>query len=149
MNSERLLAPIALRSALLAAVVCLAAAPVYIYVEPPWRPAVARLAAALVLGVTLLQLRRAVADRLAHGGASALDEALRRPEPEPAVPLHFEDLMSDLRAARRNRRYFERILWPRLTELAGRDLVRPPSRRGRGPSAASLADAIAQIERRP
>ena len=129
MSADRLLAPLAARAAVLAGVVCLAAAPVYIYVESPWRPAVARLAAALVLGVTLLQLRRAVADRLALDGGSPLDEALRRPEPASAVPLRFEDLISDLRTARRSRRYFERALWPRLTALAGRELVRPPSRR--------------------
>ena len=66
MSAERLLAPIAIRGAALAGVVLLAAVPVYVFVEPPWRPLVARLAVAFVLGVTLLQLRAAVAARVAH-----------------------------------------------------------------------------------
>ena len=33
--------------------------------------------------------------------------------------------MDDVRAARRSRSHFERIMWPRLTALAGRPLVPP------------------------
>lgn len=149
MSAERLLAPIAIRGAALAGVVLLAAVPVYVFVEPPWRPLVARLAVAFVLGVTLLQLRAAVAARVAQGGASALDEARARPEVPPAVPLRFQELIEDVRAARRSRRHFERSLWPRLTELASRPLVPPPARLGRGPGLAALRDVIAAVEREP
>jgi len=148
-SAERLLAPLAIRCAVLGGVVLLAAIPVYVFVEPPWRPLVARLAAAFVLGVALLQLRSAVADQLAHGEVSALDEARGRPGPPPAVPLRFEDLMNDVRAARRSRRYFEKVLWPRLAALASRPLVRPPAWPGRGPSLARLRDVVAAIEREP
>jgi len=97
-RAERLLAPIALRAAALGAAVLLAAVPLYVYVEPPWRPGVARLAAAFVLGVTLLQLRAAVAARLGRA-VSALDDARARPEVGPAVPLRFQELIEDVRAA--------------------------------------------------
>jgi hypothetical protein len=122
---------------------------VYVFVEPPWRALVARLAAALVLGLALLQLRRALADRLASHGASALDEARGRPRPEPDVPHRFLDLANDVRTALRSRHHFEKVLWPRLTALTPHPLVRPPVRFGRGPSLASLREVIAVIEKQP
>jgi len=131
----------------LAGVVLLAAVPIYVFVEPPWRPLVARLAVAFVLGVALLQLRGAVAARLARGGASPLEQALERPVSPPAVPLRFEELIDDVRAARRSLGHFERIMWPRLTALASHPLARPPARLGRGPSLAALRRVIADIER--
>jgi hypothetical protein len=145
-SAERLLAPIAIRGAALAGVVLLAAVPVYVFVEPPWRPLVARLAVAFVLGVTLLQLRAAVAARVAQGGASALDEARARPEAPPAVPLRFQELIET--CARRGAAPLQ-ALWPRLTELASRPLVPPPARLGRGPGLAALRDVIAAVEREP
>ncbi len=147
MSADRLLAPIAIRCAALAGVVLLAAVPVYVFVEPSWRAFVARLAVALVLGVALLQLRGALAARLATGGRSALEEARDRREAPPAVPLRFQDLIDDIRTARRSRRHFERVLWPQLTALTSRPLVPPPARLGRGPGLAGLRDVIADIER--
>jgi hypothetical protein len=147
--ADRPLAAVAVRCAGLAAVVFVAALPLYVWVEPSWRALVARLACALVLGVTLLQLRRVLAERVEAAGPSALDAARFAREPEPAVPHHVLDLASDVRTARRSRRYFETVLWPRLEALAGRPLARPPLRRGRGPSLAGLRAVIAEIERRP
>ena len=149
MIAERPLARVAARCAVLAAAVLLATVPVYIYVEPSWRALVARSAVAFVLGVALVQLRRALAERLEDGGGSALDAARGHRGPEPSVPHHFVDLTSDVRAALRSRHYFERVLWPRLQALAPRPLVRPGVRRGRGPSLASLRDVITAIEKQP
>jgi hypothetical protein len=149
MNADRPLGGIAVRCAVLGAVVSLVTVPVYVYVEPSWRPLVARLAAALVLGVALLQLRRLLVDRIEAGGASALDEARRRRGPEPAVPHRVLDLRRDVRAALRSRRYFDEVLWPRLTAFTSSPLARPPLRRGRGPSLASLREVISRIEQQP
>lgn len=147
MPAERLLAPVAVRCAALGGVVLLAALPVYLFVEAPWRTLVARLAVAFVLGVALLQLRGAVAARLARRGRSPLEQALDRSEGPPAVPLRFEELIDDVRATRRSRGHFERTLWPRLIALAGRPVAPPPTRLGRGPSLAGLRRVIADIER--
>jgi hypothetical protein len=147
--AERPLAAVAVRCGGLAAIVFLAALPVYAWVEPPWRALVARLAAALVLGVTLLQLRHVIAERLAAGGVSALDATRVRPGDKPAVPYHVVELTRDVRAALRSRRYFETVLWPRLEALAGRPLARPPRRPGRGPHLADLSAVITAIETRP
>lgn len=146
MRGDRLLAPVAIRSAALGGVVLLAAVPVYVFVEAPWRTLVARLAVAFVLGVTLLQLRSAVAARLALAEGSRLEQELARPGSPPAVPLRLEELMDDVRAARRSRGHFERIMWPRLTALAGRPLVPPRPRLGRGPTLGDLRRVIAEIE---
>jgi hypothetical protein len=147
--ADRPLARVAVRGAVLSGLVLLGALPVYVWVEPSWRALVARLAAALVLGVVLLQLRHVAADTVEAGGASALDAARVARPPEPGVPHHFVDLASDVRTALRSRRYFETVLWPRLEALAGRPLARPPCRRGRGPSLGGLRGVIADIERRP
>ena len=149
MRADPVLAGIAARSLLLASVVTLAAVPVYVYVEPSWRALVARLAAAFVVGVTLLQLRRALVERIARLGGSALDEARERRAPLPGVPHHYLDLVRDIRAALRSRRYFEETLWPRLVSFTARPPARPPARLGRGPSVADLRRALDVIERQP
>lgn len=146
MSADRLLAPIVIRCAILGGAVLLAAVPVYVFVEAPWRTLVARLAVAFVLGVALLQLRGAVAARLVRAGGSPLEQELGRPGNPPAVPLRFEELIDDVRATRRSRGHFERIMWPRLTALASRPLVHPPARLGRGPSLGDLRRVIADIE---
>src|SRR5262245_61726881 len=122
--------------------------PVYVYVEPGWRAFVVRLACAFVLGVALLQLRRALLDRLADHGGSGLDAARGRREAEPGVPHHFHDLAGDVRAALRSRRYFDKVLWPRLQALTPDPPPRPVARPGRGPSLASLRRVIAALEKR-
>jgi hypothetical protein len=147
MRADRALAGLAVRWSVLAGVVLMATVPVYVFAEPPWRLLVARLATAIVLGLALLQLRRALADRLARGGASALDDARDRPETLPDVPYRLLELTYDLRAALRSRRHFEKVLWPRLTALARRPLAHPPCRLGRGPSLAGLREVIATLER--
>ena len=147
MRAERLLAPIVIRCAVLAGVVLLAVVPVYVFVEASWRTLVTRVAVAFVLGVALLQLRGVVAARLARAGGSPLEQELARPGPLAAGPLRFEELIDDVRATRRSRGHFERIMWPRLTALAGRPLARPSTRLGRGPSLGDLRRMIAEIER--
>jgi hypothetical protein len=66
--------------------------------------------------------------------------------------LRFARLRDDVIWSSRSHRYFDVVLWPRLVELGGLELSRPPSRRGllrRGPSLRALEAVIAQIERRP
>jgi hypothetical protein len=147
-SAERPLTGIVVRSAVLGGVVLLVTVPVYLYVEPSWRPLVARLAAALVLGVALLQIRRALVEQVAAAGSSALDEARARGVAEPAVPHRFRDLTRDVRAALRSRRYFDEVLWPRLLAFTSQPPPRPPARRGRGPGLAALRAVISAIETR-
>jgi hypothetical protein len=146
---EARLAPIALRGLVLAGMVLLAATPAYVFVEPPWRPVVVRLAVALVLGVVLLQLRGALAALVVEDGASMLEVGRNRPPIPAAVPQRLQEMMEDVRAARRSRRHFEQILWPRLTALASRPLTPPRRRLGRGPGLAALRRVIALAERQP
>ena len=145
-SADRVLAPIAIRCTVLGGFVLIAAVPVYVFVEAPWRTLVARLAVGFVLGVALLQLRSAVAARIARAGASPLEQERGRPGNPPAVPLRLEELIDDVRATRRSRSHFERIMWPRLTALASRPLARPPARLGRGPRLGDLRRVIADIE---
>jgi len=144
--AERPLARALIQGALLGGFVLLATVPVYVYVEASWRPIVARLAAAFVLGVTLLQLRRVLTRQLDAQPASGLDTARRTPALPPETPAHFLGLTSDVRAALRSHRYFEHVMWPRLTALAARPLTPPRRRPGRGPGAAALARVLDDVE---
>jgi hypothetical protein len=77
--------------------------------------------------------------------------------PPPArdvqVDPGFLRLRDDLVVSTRSRRYFDVVLWPRLSALAGPGpaLPRPARRRflgRRGPSRRVLEDLIARVERR-
>jgi hypothetical protein len=146
MRPDLRVAGVAARYAVLVVAVLLAAVPLYVFVEPPWRPLVARLAAALVLGIALLELRSALVRRF-EDRQSPLDGARGRPVPGADIHQRFMGLRGDVRAALRSRRHFEHGLWPQLTAIATRPLVRPPLRRGRGPSLAALRKVIAALER--
>lgn len=134
------------RYAALAGIVLLAAVPLYFYLEAPGRGLVPRVAAALVLGIALLELRTLVALRLAAQGGSALDAALVPAPADDGVPHRLRETESSLRAALRSRRQFERVLWPRLTGLARGPLPAPPARRGRGPRISDVEALVARIE---
>jgi hypothetical protein len=150
MRAERRALPTAARYASLVGVVTFVTVPVYVFVEPASRGVVVRLAAALVLGIALLDLRGALVLRLARDAPSALDAARARPPAAPAVAPRLVALVADVRAAVRSRRHFEHVLWPRLRALSRRAPPRPPARSvGRGPGLETLRDVVAAIEREP
>jgi hypothetical protein len=137
--------------ALLGALVVLAAIPAYLAVAPAWRGVALRGACALLVATGCARAARWVRGARVSGPLSPLD-APPIPVPPVALDERFLALWDDVRFSTRSRRYFDRILWPRLVTLAGRPFPRPADRRGigrRGPSLASLDAAIAEIERRP
>jgi hypothetical protein len=146
MPAERRTGAMVARYVALVGVVLLVAVPVYLYVEPPWRGLVMRLAAALVVGIAVLDLRGVLTLRLERREASAFDAARVAPLTAAGVPQRLQDLAASVRAATRSRRYFEGVFWPRLSTLARRPLVPPPARQGRGPSLARLREVIRSIE---
>ena len=135
------------RYSALVGVVALVTVPIYVFVEPPLRPVVARAAVALVFAVAIFELRGTVLGALARSGRSALDDARRRGPLEPEIPQRFLALIDDVRAGVRGRRYFEQSLWPRLVALASRPPTAPPVRSfRRGPALADLSATIVAIE---
>jgi hypothetical protein len=150
MRAERRALSIAARYASLVVVVTFVTVPVYVFAEPPSRRVVARLAAALVLGIALLDLRRALVGRLARQAPSALDAARAAPPAASDVAPRLAALVADVRAAVRSRRHFEQVLWPRLLALSRNPPPRPPGRSvRRGPGLDRLRDVVAAIERQP
>lgn len=137
--------------AIVATLVALAALPGYLLIPPSWRSAVVRLACALVVAVGCVHVRRWARDALEPPTISPFDVS---PAPPPAaeVDASFRRLHDDLIASTRSRRYFDVILWPRLSALTGAELPRPAERRvgrRRGPSLPAIERIIAEIERRP
>ncbi|MEX2222483.1 MAG: hypothetical protein WEG40_11865 [Candidatus Rokuibacteriota bacterium] len=130
----------------------LVALPAYLTISPAWRPAAVRLSCAVLVAVGCVHARRWAQAAVAPRAISPLDAP---PVPPPVVELDagFRRLRDDLIASTRSRRYFDLLLWPRLSALAGPELPPPPpERRGlarRGPSLRVLEGIIAEIERRP
>ncbi len=146
-RSRRRLAGLALAGVL----VLLAAIPAYLAVAPAWRSVALRGACALAVAVGCARAARWARSVRAPGPVSALD-APAAPVPVAALDERFLALWDDVRFGTRSRRYFDRVLWPRLAALAGHPLARPAARRGigrRGPSLTSLEGVLAEIERRP
>jgi hypothetical protein len=137
--------------AIVATLLALVVLPGYLLIPPSWRSAVVRLAGAVVVAVGCVYVRRWARDALAAHAISPFDAP---PAPPPAAQLDasFRKLHDDLIASTRSRRYFDVILWPRLSALTGAELPRPAERRVAsrpGPSLHAIERIIAEIERRP
>src|SRR5215813_2576026 len=98
----------------------LGALPLVLAAEPANRPFVIRLAASVVLAVALLHIRSAARQAVDAEPPSAFDQALRRPRAErPDIDRQFRELLDDVRFGPGSHRYWSRVAWPRLSELAG------------------------------
>lgn len=139
-----------LAQGLLAVLLVLAAIVAYLTVAPAWRPMAIRLACTLIVIAGCIRARRGVQRALEGDAPSMLDASPAAP-PAPELDARFLRLRDDLVFSTRNRRYFDAVLWPRLLDLAGGNLLRPPDRRGpgrRGPSLGALARVVGEIEER-
>jgi hypothetical protein len=135
---------------ILVALLILAALPAYLLVDPAWRPVVIRLACTLLVIAVYVRVRRGFRQAIEADEPSALD-APRFTPPAPEPDTGFTRARKDLVFSRRNRRYFDTILWPRLLALAGGTLAPPAARsaRGRrGPTLSTLERLIAEVEAR-
>lgn len=132
-----------------AGLVVVAALPVYLFVDVPWRSSVARLAAALVLGVLLRQVHKGIVALVQRDEASAFDAACSVTVAELRVDRGLVDLVVVVKAARRSRRAFEHWLWPRLSTLTRVPMPMPKPRRfRRGPSLDELRVVVQTMEDR-
>ena len=131
-------------------VVILVAIPAYLTLAPSWRPLAARLACAALVAAGCLRVFRSVRRSLAEHPPSALDAPAAKAQP-PELDERFLRLRDELVFSTRSGHYFDTILRPQLTKLAGVELPRPPGRRGfrrDGPSLGALAGLIAAAEKR-
>ena len=138
--------------AVLLVLLALAAMPLYLTISPTWRPTAARLACGIALVAGCVRARRRARDAAAAHVPSPFEAW---PLPAPAVQLDpaFLRLRDDLVASVRSRRYFDVVLWPKLTALAGSEaaLPCPPRRRvlsRRGPALRVLEGLISRLEAR-
>ena len=135
---------------LLAMLLVLVAIPVYLVLAPSWRPIAVRLACAVIVAAGCVRAMRRVRRAIGEYAPSALD-APPPPSPAPELDPRFLRVRDDVIFSTRSRRYFDRVLWPRLLDLAGGSLAPPAERRRfrrRGPSPGALARLLAEVERR-
>ena len=146
------------RGAGIVASVCVLAVPLWIVAGAEYRPAILRLAAAAVLGITALRILGDARRRVAEQAPSALDRAARPAPIEASIPREYRDVAEELHFARSSNGYWSRVLEPRLAALAARlpgaepvaMAPRSAPRRllGLGPSLSALRGAIERLERR-
>jgi hypothetical protein len=141
--------------ALLAFVLATLAATFWTSVDASHRELVVRLAVALMMAVVLVHLGSALREICEEVWPSGTERAARCARPPRTIDPHFGRLYDDFRHASGSYSYFERLLWPRLVELAdglesgaGKDLPKPPGRPlRRGPSLDALAALVGRLER--
>jgi hypothetical protein len=150
------------RWALLAGVTALGAllvtalALVELLVDAPSRGTAARLVAGTVLALAAHRVRAVAKLGITRQPPSAFDLDGRRARIADPEPSRFHELDAEVRAAARQRRHFEAVLWPHLVALAEAGtsepatwLVKPPGRSfGRGPDLAAIERLVAAIEAR-
>jgi len=127
----------------------LVAIPAYLGLSTAWRPIALRAACAVLAAAGCLRVVRAVRGAVGRPAPSPLDAA-PAPPPEVEADERFLRLRDDLIYSRRSRRYFDVVLWPRIAELAGTAVSRPPVRRQLprlGPSLSALERLIGEVER--
>lgn len=136
--------------------VAAAAATAFVYdgAAPANRPAVIRIAVALVVAVLLVHLRAYFRGDPRWDPPSAFDEALIGQPVAPKLDPGFVKLREEVANSVASRSYFEKVLWPRLCALARArgqqgDMPLPTERAwpGRGPSRRTIAALIDRIER--
>ena len=135
----------------------LASVPVSAALPPDQRALVLRLVAAALLGVALVDVVRWLRERCEPAGPRRGASRSVHETPED-IDRHLRTLRDELRAGVASQRYFDRVLWPRLTGLAARlpdrPVLAPPPRSlarrlcRRGPSPAALRAVLAQLDAR-
>ncbi len=120
------------------------------------RPVILRVAlvAGLVLMLSHLIGRAIAAFRV--DDPNGFDKALEPTRPTVRVDASYGQLRDELRHSRNSRRYFDRVLWPRLRTLAAKpgetegDLPSPPPHwtKRRGPSLEELSRLVDHLEKK-
>ena len=101
----------------------LAAIPGYLTLDPSWRPVAVRVACAVIAITGCIRVVRGARRTIGESVPSALDAPPPAP-PRLTLDERFLRLRADLVFSRRDQRYFDAILGPRLLELGGAGL--PP-----------------------
>jgi len=134
----------------------IASTPIYRAVEPVQRSLVARVSAALLLGVVAIHLTTRARARIDAQPSSDFEVALEAVPSAPKLDSHFVELRDELAYSIRRFRYFDRVLWPRLLALWTRLSLRGeraplsklhPRSFGRGPSLPAVEELITRMER--
>lgn len=141
----------------LIALVVAATLPALIALPADLRPTVLRAALAAGLVILLASLLGRMLASFRNDDPDSFERALEPPVPPVRLDASLGQLRDEIRHSRSSRRYFEKVLWPRLRTLAARrglaaDDQPPPQPAGwlkrRGPSLGDLAQLVDHLETR-
>jgi hypothetical protein len=132
-----------------------ATAPIYRAAQPGQRPLVARVSAALLLGVVAVHVIRTARARIDAQPPSEFGLALEPVASPPKLDARFVEWRDELRHGVKSFRDFDRVLWPRLVAVrerlafaAEREPIPQPRGRSfrRGPPLTTVEDLITRME---
>ncbi len=120
------------------------------------RPIILRVALAAGLVLMLAHLIGRVIGAFRNDDPNGFDKALEPAQPTIRVDASYGQLRDEIRHSRNSRRYFDRVLWPRLRTLAARpgeaegDLPVPPPHwsKRRGPSLDEISRLVDHLEKK-
>lgn len=137
-------------------IILVATAAAFTFFPADQRPIIFRIAlvAGLVLILGHLIARTVAAFR--KDDPNGFDQALEPSQPTIRVDATYGQLRDELRHSRNSRRYFDRVLWPRLRALAAKpgetegDLPAPPPHwtKRRGPSLDEISALVDHLEKK-
>jgi len=119
-----------------------------------YQPLVLRLAVAVLLGIVLMHIRSYFRGDPLWDPPSEFENALIPERIAPKFDASLVKLRGELADGVKSRAYFDRVLWPRLKEIAeatgAGEIERParPRLPWRGPSLSTLAGLISRLEKR-
>lgn len=150
---ERIWPGLLARYVVLLVVLGLVATSAYAAFDAEDRPAVVRLAVAAFVMVVLIHIHSHWRRTLEWTPPSAFDQARRAEPAEPKVAPVLVRLQRQVEHGAASGRVFEKVLWPRLVQLAEERGTRdrlpddsPPGRwRRRGPSLAVIAELVRRV----
>jgi hypothetical protein len=119
------------------------------------RPAIFRIALAAGLVLLVMHLIGRVIAAFRNDDPLGFESALEPVQPVVRLDATLKILRDEIRYSRSSRRYFDRVLWPRLRTLAARngeaegDLpAPPPAFMNRGPSLGAIAHLVDHVEKK-
>ncbi|MBL8687945.1 MAG: hypothetical protein JNL04_02550 [Rhodospirillaceae bacterium] len=137
-------------------IILIATAAAFFFFPAEQRPVIFRVSLVASLVVMLSHLIARAIGAFRNDDPNSFEQALEPSPPAVRMDATLNQLRDEIRHSRNSRRYFDRVLWPRLRTLAAKageaqgDLPPPPPHwsKRRGPSLAEISRLVDHLEKK-